>query len=114
MIQNISPPCIDCHGTGDIDQPYINAITNLVFSLIQISLTHNSSLKLNTPTSLHTTLSNTLIMGCSSSKPVDNSGKQRNDEIENQLKKDRALMRNEIKMLLLGILYIHNADNRCR
>lgn len=41
-------------------------------------------------------------MGCSQSAPADNTGKQRNDEIENQLKKDRALMRNEIKMLLLG------------
>lgn len=41
-------------------------------------------------------------MGCGQSTPTENTGKQRNDEIENQLKKDRALMRNEIKMLLLG------------
>ena len=32
----------------------------------------------------------------------DKEGKQRNEEIENQLKKDRMLQRNEIKMLLLG------------
>ena len=34
----------------------------------------------------------------------DKEGKQRNEEIENQLKKDRMLQRNEIKMLLLGQL----------
>jgi len=32
----------------------------------------------------------------------DKEGKQRNEEIENQLKKDRMMQRNEIKMLLLG------------
>lgn len=32
----------------------------------------------------------------------DKAGKQRNEEIENQLKKDRMAQRNEIKMLLLG------------
>lgn len=48
-------------------------------------------------------------MGCGQSAPADNTGKQRNDEIENQLKKDRALMRNEIKMLLLGM-----SDNEVR
>ena len=32
----------------------------------------------------------------------DKAGKQRNEEIENQLKKDRMQLRNEIKMLLLG------------
>ncbi|BFZ58103.1 guanine nucleotide-binding protein subunit alpha [Savitreella phatthalungensis] len=44
-------------------------------------------------------------MGCGMSSeqaPAVNAGKQRNDEIDNQLKKDRAQMRNEIKMLLLG------------
>ncbi|GAA5966567.1 hypothetical protein JCM8115_006870 [Rhodotorula mucilaginosa] len=41
-------------------------------------------------------------MGCGSSKPVDAAGKARSDEIENQLRKDRMAMRNEIKMLLLG------------
>jgi guanine nucleotide-binding protein subunit alpha len=32
----------------------------------------------------------------------DKAGRQRNEEIENQLKKDRMQLRNEIKMLLLG------------
>lgn len=50
-------------------------------------------------------------MGCSQSAPADNSGKQRNDEIETQLKKDRALMRNEIKMLLLGKTTEHSMNS---
>ncbi|BFZ61571.1 guanine nucleotide-binding protein subunit alpha [Saitoella coloradoensis] len=40
-------------------------------------------------------------MGCGMSTE-DKEGKQRNEEIESQLKKDRMLLRNEIKMLLLG------------
>jgi guanine nucleotide-binding protein subunit alpha len=40
-------------------------------------------------------------MGCVQSGNVDEA-KARNDEIENQLKRDRAKARNEIKMLLLG------------
>jgi hypothetical protein len=40
-------------------------------------------------------------MGCGASKE-DNAGKARNDEIENQLKRDKLAQRNEIKMLLLG------------
>lgn len=40
-------------------------------------------------------------MGCGMSTE-DKEGKQRNEEIENQLKKDRLMQRNEIKMLLLG------------
>ncbi|KAI9286267.1 guanine nucleotide binding protein alpha subunit [Umbelopsis sp. AD052] len=40
-------------------------------------------------------------MGCCQSVE-DQDGKLRNDEIENQLKRDRVNMRNEIKMLLLG------------
>jgi guanine nucleotide-binding protein G(i) subunit alpha len=40
-------------------------------------------------------------MGCGMSA-VDKEGKQRNEEIENQLKRDKLLQRNEIKMLLLG------------
>ncbi|KAK9473671.1 guanine nucleotide binding protein, alpha subunit [Dipodascopsis tothii] len=40
-------------------------------------------------------------MGCGMSVE-DKEGKQRNDEIENQLRKDRLNQRNEIKMLLLG------------
>jgi guanine nucleotide-binding protein G(i) subunit alpha len=40
-------------------------------------------------------------MGCGMSTE-DKAGKQRNEEIENELKKDRMRLRNEIKMLLLG------------
>jgi hypothetical protein len=40
-------------------------------------------------------------MGCGMSTE-EKEGKQRNEEIENQLKKDRMSQRNEIKMLLLG------------
>jgi guanine nucleotide-binding protein G(i) subunit alpha len=40
-------------------------------------------------------------MGCGMSTE-EKEGKQRNEEIENQLKKDRMATRNEIKMLLLG------------
>lgn len=35
----------------------------------------------------------------------DKEGKQRNEEIENQLKRDKMSQRNEIKMLLLGTIY---------
>ncbi|KAL5528751.1 GPA1 [Sanghuangporus sanghuang] len=41
-------------------------------------------------------------MGCAQSSIVDEEAKARNDEIENQLKRDRMLAKNEIKMLLLG------------
>ncbi|CAK5278873.1 unnamed protein product [Mycena citricolor] len=41
-------------------------------------------------------------MGCVQSAGVDEEAKARNDEIENQLKRDRMLAKNEIKMLLLG------------
>lgn len=41
-------------------------------------------------------------MGCVPSSPVDEEAKARNDEIENQLKRDRMQAKNEIKMLLLG------------
>lgn len=40
-------------------------------------------------------------MGCGASKE-DSDAKQRNEAIENQLKKDKMALRNEIKMLLLG------------
>ncbi|CAG8466785.1 22994_t:CDS:2 [Racocetra persica] len=40
-------------------------------------------------------------MGCCMSAE-DQEGKRKNDEIDNQLKRDKMLMRNEIKMLLLG------------
>ncbi|PAV18416.1 heterotrimeric G alpha subunit B [Pyrrhoderma noxium] len=41
-------------------------------------------------------------MGCAQSTAIDEEAKARNDEIENQLKRDRMLAKNEIKMLLLG------------
>ena len=40
-------------------------------------------------------------MGCGMSTE-DKQGRQRNEEIENQLKRDKLNQRNEIKMLLLG------------
>jgi guanine nucleotide-binding protein G(i) subunit alpha len=40
-------------------------------------------------------------MGCGMSTE-DKEGRQRNEEIDNQLKRDRMQLRNEIKMLLLG------------
>lgn len=42
-------------------------------------------------------------MGCGMSTE-EKEGKARNEEIENQLKRDRMAQRNEIKMLLLGKL----------
>ena len=42
-------------------------------------------------------------MGCGMSTE-EKEGKQRNEEIENQLKRDKMSQRNEIKMLLLGKL----------
>ncbi|KAG8933848.1 guanine nucleotide-binding protein subunit alpha [Tulasnella sp. 418] len=41
-------------------------------------------------------------MGCMQSTAMDDEAKARNDEIENQLKRDKANAKNEIKMLLLG------------
>ncbi|KAG8835681.1 guanine nucleotide-binding protein subunit alpha [Serendipita sp. 399] len=41
-------------------------------------------------------------MGCAQSTGVHDEAKARNDEIENQLKRDRLMAKNEIKMLLLG------------
>lgn len=40
-------------------------------------------------------------MGCGMSTE-EREGKARNEEIENQLKRDKMMQRNEIKMLLLG------------
>ena len=40
-------------------------------------------------------------MGCGMSTE-EKEGKQRHEEIENQLKRDKLLQRSEIKMLLLG------------
>lgn len=40
-------------------------------------------------------------MGCGMSTE-DKEGKARNEEIENQLKQDKLMQRNEIKVLLLG------------
>ena len=42
-------------------------------------------------------------MGCGMSTE-EKEGKQRNEEIENQLKRDKLSQRNEIKMLLLGTI----------
>jgi len=41
-------------------------------------------------------------MGCAQSSGFDDEAKARNDEIENQIKRDRLQAKNEIKMLLLG------------
>ncbi|KAJ7854002.1 heterotrimeric G-protein alpha subunit, GPA1-like protein [Mycena leptocephala] len=41
-------------------------------------------------------------MGCCQSSGIDEEAKARNDEIDNQLKRDRMMQKNEIKMLLLG------------
>jgi len=49
-------------------------------------------------------------MGCGMSAE-EKEGKQRNEEIDNQLKKDRLMQRNEIKMLLLG--EFHPSRLRC-
>jgi hypothetical protein len=43
-------------------------------------------------------------MGCGMSTE-EKEGKARNEEIENQLKRDKMMQRNEIKMLLLGRFY---------
>lgn len=40
-------------------------------------------------------------MGCGMSTE-EKEGRQRNEEIDNQLKRDKLSQRNEIKMLLLG------------
>lgn len=48
-------------------------------------------------------------MGCGMSTE-DKEGKARNEEIENQLKRDKMMQRNEIKMLLLGRMQSHPCD----
>jgi hypothetical protein len=50
-------------------------------------------------------------MGCGMSTE-DKEGKARNEEIENQLKRDKMLQRNEIKMLLLGMRFDPTRDWR--
>lgn len=45
-------------------------------------------------------------MGCGMSTE-EKEGKARNEEIENQLKRDKMMQRNEIKMLLLGMPFCH-------
>lgn len=52
-------------------------------------------------------------MGCGMSTE-EKEGKARNEEIENQLKKDRMMQRNEIKMLLLGTCQIALANKPAR
>lgn len=49
-------------------------------------------------------------MGCGMSTE-EKEGKARNEEIENQLKKDRMMQRNEIKMLLLGMFWLMPCAN---
>jgi guanine nucleotide-binding protein subunit alpha len=41
-------------------------------------------------------------MGCCQSNEV-HDGKARNEQIDNQIKRDKLNMRNEVKMLLLGM-----------
>lgn len=43
-------------------------------------------------------------MGCCQSNEV-HDGKARNEEIDNQIKRDKLNMRNEVKMLLLGTFF---------
>jgi guanine nucleotide-binding protein G(i) subunit alpha len=52
-------------------------------------------------------------MGCGMSME-EKEGKQRNEEIENQLKRDKMLQRNEIKMLLLGASHHRWMTVECR
>ena len=47
-------------------------------------------------------------MGCGMSSE-DKEGKERNEQIENQLKRDKMSQRNEIKMLLLGKITRHRS-----
>ena len=49
-------------------------------------------------------------MGCGMSTE-DKEGKARNEEIENQLKRDKMMQRNEIKMLLLGMIRLSTATS---
>ena len=50
-------------------------------------------------------------MGCGMSTE-EKEGKARNEEIENQLKRDKMMQRNEIKMLLLGMTCILQSQTR--
>ena len=50
-------------------------------------------------------------MGCGMSTE-EKEGKARNEEIENQLKRDKMMQRNEIKMLLLGTYSRKNGITR--
>lgn len=43
-------------------------------------------------------------MGCCQSTE-DGAAKRRNDEIDQAIKRDKMMMRNEVKMLLLGQYY---------
>ena len=49
-------------------------------------------------------------MGCGSSVE-DNEQKKRNDEIEQQIRKDKGALKNEVKMLLLGIYLLLSQRN---
>ena len=50
-------------------------------------------------------------MGCGMSTE-EKEGKERNEQIENQLKRDKLSQRNEIKMLLLGEDYCSQWNSR--
>lgn len=52
-------------------------------------------------------------MGCGMSTE-EKEGKARNEEIENQLKRDKMMQRNEIKMLLLGTSENPAGGTACR
>lgn len=51
-------------------------------------------------------------MGCGMSTE-EKEGKARNEEIENQLKRDKMMQRNEIKMLLLGMSLFTYRSHLC-
>ena len=53
---------------------------------------------------IHIHITFIVTMGCCQSNEV-HDGKARNEEIENQLKRDKLNMRNEVKMLLLGMYH---------
>jgi hypothetical protein len=78
----------------------------LINSNVYFKLRHSSSSLCQFP------LDNTAKMGCGMSTE-EKEGKARNEEIENQLKKDRLMQRNEIKMLLLGKLFDRDKSIDC-
>lgn len=49
-------------------------------------------------------------MGCTTSAESKEE-KKRNDEIDNQIRKDKGAMKSEVKMLLLGTINTYNTRN---